>query len=205
LKNASDLLFISKPTKGGGSKLQPPIFMKEIKYKNLLGTWIQTASPDVVEIAGHAGLNFVVIDTEHTSFGIETSDCLLRAAECVGLAALIRVSHKDPTLVMKALDAGAQGIVYPGVSKRKDAEQAVKASKYHPLGERGACPFVRSGGHNILDWEKYAAEANKNTAVILLLEGKEGVDNLDEIISVPGVDVNMLGPFDLSVSLGVGG
>lgn len=173
--------------------------------KKLFGTWIQMGSPEVVEMVGLAGFDFAIIDTEHSYFGIETSENLVRASEAVGLIPFIRVSRKDPTLIMKALDTGAAGFVYPGVVCRKDAEEAVSASKYAPIGTRGACPFVRGAGHVCQNWEDYARHANEDLVNILLVEGQEGVENFEEIISVGGVDVIMMGPFDLSVSLGVGG
>ncbi len=186
--------------------MQKRLFKEEIrKGKRLIGTWIQIGSPEVVEMVGLAGFDFAVIDTEHSYFGIETSENLVRAADAVDLIPFIRVSRKDPSLVMKALDTGAAGFVYPGVLCRQDAEEAVSASKYPPLGNRGACPFVRAAGHVARDWEKHAEHSNEDLVSVILVEGQEGVENFEEIIGVPHIDVIMMGPFDLSVSLGVGG
>jgi len=173
--------------------------------EKLIGTWIQTGSPEIVEVVGISGFDFAIIDTEHACFGIEKAEELVRAAEVSGLIPVIRVSHKNPTLVMKALDTGARGFVYPGVTCRKDAEEAVRASKYPPEGDRGACPFVRATGHGSGDWKEIAARANRDTVRVILVEGKEGIENFEDILSVDGIDVIMMGPFDLSVSLGVGG
>ncbi len=173
--------------------------------KILIGTWVQIGSPEVVEMVGLSGFDFAVIDTEHTSFSVETSENLIRAADAVGLTSFIRVSRKDPSLIMKALDSGAHGIVYPGVSCKKDAKEAVSAANFPPNGNRGSCPFVRAAGHLAEDWPVFAKNSNDQIVTILLVEGKEGVENFSEIISVPGVDAVMLGPFDLSVVLGVGG
>ena len=106
---------------------------------------------------------------------------------------------------MKALDMGAQGVVVAGISTKEDAVTAIRASKYPPLGNRGACPFVRAAGHMALDWKAFSQSANENTVVILLVEGPEGIKNFEEIIGVEGIDVISMGPFDLSVALGVGG
>jgi len=170
----------------------------------LFGTWIQMLCPEAVEIMGRS-YDFVVIDTEHGHFGLEHAIDLIRASNAVNVAPLVRVIENSPTLILKALDMGAQGIVVPGVSSVKDAVTAVKAAKYAPLGNRGACPCIRSAGHMSKDWSEYACAANDNTIVCLLVEGPEGVSNFEEIIKIPGVDMAMLGPFDLSVSLGVGG
>ena len=173
--------------------------------KVVIGTWAQMASPESVEIIGKSRFDFVVIDTEHGFFGLETAENLVRAADASGIVPLIRVSHKNPTLIMKALDMGARGVIVPGVSTKEDAVQAVRAAKYAPLGNRGACPCVRAAGHMAWDWTEYARRADESTVVFLLVEGKEGVANFEDILTVEGIDVILMGPFDLSVALGVGG
>jgi 4-hydroxy-2-oxoheptanedioate aldolase len=181
-------------------------FKKSIKEgKILLGTGVQINSPEIVEILGNTGFDFVMIDTEHASFGLEAAENLVRAADASGIVPIIRVSHKNPTLIMKALDMGAQGIIVPGISTKEDAVAAVRASKYAPLGNRGACPFVRAAGHMARDWKTFSQSANETTVVFLLIEGPEGIKNFEDIISVEGIDVISMGPFDLSVALGVGG
>lgn len=173
--------------------------------KQAVGTWVQMASAEAVEMAGKAGFDFVIIDTEHGYFGLDIAEGLVRAADATGIVPFIRVAEKNPTLIMKSLDMGARGIVVPGVSTQEDAEMAVRAAKYPPAGDRGACPYVRAAGHTAWDWAAYAKDSNENNMVCLLVEGTEGVANFEKIITVPGVDVVILGPFDLSVSLGVGG
>ena len=181
-------------------------FKKAIKERKVvLGTWAQMNSPEAVEIIGKAGFDFVVIDTEHGYFGLETAENMVRAADSSGVVPVIRVSEKNPTLIMKSLDMGAQGVIVPGISSKEDAVLSTQASKYAPIGHRGACPCIRAAGHMAWDWKKYSKSADENTIVCLLVEGKEGVKNFEEIISVEGIDVVMMGPFDLSVALGVGG
>jgi 4-hydroxy-2-oxoheptanedioate aldolase len=181
-------------------------FKKAIREgKVVLGTWAQMNSPESVEIIGKAGFDFVVIDTEHGYFGLETAENLVRAADASGVVPIIRVSHKNPTLIMKALDMGAQGIIVPGVSSKEDAVSAIRASKYGPFGNRGACPCIRAAGHMAWDWAAYAQRADETTAVFLLVEGPEGIKNFGDIITAEGIDVILMGPFDLSVALGVGG
>jgi 4-hydroxy-2-oxoheptanedioate aldolase len=181
-------------------------FKKAIREgKMVLGTGVQMNSPEVVEILGNTGFDFVMIDTEHGYFGLETAENLIRAADASGIVPIVRVSHKNPTLIMKALDMGAQGVVVPGISTKEDAATAVRASKYPPLGNRGACPFIRAAGHMASDWKAFSQNADESTVVFLLIEGPEGVKNFEDIISVEGIDVIAVGPFDLSVALGVGG
>ncbi len=171
----------------------------------MTGTWAQIGSPETVEILAHSGFDFLIIDTEHGYFGVEGAENLIRAADAVGVPVIVRVQDKNPTLIMKALDLGAQGILVPQVSTREDALRAVQAAKYGPEGNRGACPCVRAAGYLTDDWSAFARRSNEDTLVFLLVEGVDGVRNFEEIASVDGVDAIMVGPFDLSVALGVGG
>lgn len=181
-------------------------FKKSIKEgKIVLGTGVQMNSPESVEILGNTGFDFVMIDTEHGYFGLETAENLIRAADASGIVPIIRVSHKNPTLIMKALDMGAQGVVVPGIATKEDAVTAIRASKYPPLGNRGACPYIRAAGHMARDWKTFSQSADETTVVFLLIEGPEGLKNFEDIISIEGIDVISMGPFDLSVALGVGG
>lgn len=189
--------------------------MKRVnKVKNALrnnkmafGTGGQIASPEVVEIIGSQGLDFIWIDMEHGHFGVDSLPSLVRASETYGMAPIVRVLYNEPSLIMQVLDIGAMGVIVPGISSKADAEKAIHAGKYHPAGMRGSCPWTRAAGYNISsgEWGEFIKWSNEETMVWLLVEGKEGVDNFDEIISVPNVDVVLLGAFDLSQSLGIPG
>jgi 4-hydroxy-2-oxoheptanedioate aldolase len=171
--------------------------------KTVYGSFVQISSPAVVEILAHAGFDFVIIDTEHASFSMETAETLVRAAQLHDICPVIRVTDNDPSKIMRALDTGAYGVHIPHVSSRSDAEAIVKAARYAPEGERGACPYVRAADYSAFNQEQYFSIANENTLVIALIEGIDGVNNIDEILSVPGIDVIFLGPYDLSQSLGL--
>lgn len=171
----------------------------------LLGTWSQSASPEVLEIVGYAGFDYTIIDTEHGYFGLETAENLVRTAEAAGISPLVRVALNEPHLILKALDIGAEGVVVPQVTTIDEAKKAVSAARYYPDGTRGACPCIRAGKHYVPDWAKYATKANRDVVVVLLVEGQEGVANIESIVNTEGVNAIMVGPFDLSVSLGVGG
>jgi 4-hydroxy-2-oxoheptanedioate aldolase len=172
-----------------------------------LGTWVQMNSPEIVEIIGNQGYDFVIIDMEHGNFGIESVVHMIRAAEASGVTPIVRVPHIEPSLIGQVLEAGAMGVAVPGISTKYEAEQSVEAAKSAPLGNRGACPWVRASGHCISMSEspRYLQWVNEETSVWLLVEGAEGVANFDEIISVPNVSVILLGIFDLSLSLGIPG
>lgn len=174
-----------------------------------VGAFVQMACPEIVEAAGHAGYDYVWIDGEHGSFGMETIVSMIRAAEATGLTSMVRVPSHDPTTIARVLDAGAQGVIVPQVATRADAEQVVQAARYcnrdWPDGKRGACPLIRAAGHQTLHWKEYAAAANDNVMVWLLVETVEGLANLEDILTVQGVDAIVLGAFDLAVSMGLDG
>lgn len=173
--------------------------------KFMLGTWSQSASPEMLEIIGYGGFDFTIIDTEHGYFGLETAENLVRTAEAAGISPIIRVAINEPHLIMKALDIGAEGVIVPQVTTREEAEKAISASLYHPDGTRGACPCIRTGKHFISEWDRHSVKANHEVIVMVIIEGKKGMENVAEIISTEGLSAVMIGPFDLSVSLGVGG
>ena len=178
---------------------------KLARGEQIIGTWVQTASPEAAEIAGYAGFDYIIVDTEHGHFGIETATHMFRAAQAAGTAPILRVADQDPTRIMQALDAGAAGVLVPGVATAEQARRAVTAARYAPLGGRGACPCVRATQHGLLTWPEYSARANAESLVWLIVEGPDGARNFEGIIAVDGVDAVMLGPFDLAVALGYDG
>lgn len=169
------------------------------------GTFIQNNSPENCEIAARSGLDFVIVDLEHGTFGIESAAHLIRAAEACGVSAIVRIPEYTRATVLKVLDAGAAGIIVPNVESAAQLREVVAATRYAPRGTRGACPCTRSTGHGILDWDVSVAWAEKNVMVIALVETKAGIDNFEEIIAVDGLDVVGVGQFDLSMSLGYEG
>ncbi len=173
--------------------------------ETVIGTFARIPNAELIEIEAHAGFDFVVIDTEHTAFGMETAIDLARAADAAGIAPLVRVTENSPSLIAKALDIGSQGVVVPRIETREEAERAVQAARFHPLGHRGACPRVRAGDYSAMDAVEYFTRANERTLLILLVETARGAVNLKEIVSTPGVDAILLGATDLSQSLGVPG
>lgn len=173
--------------------------------ETLYGTFARIPNSELVEIMAYGGFDFVIVDMEHTAFGTETAIHMARAADAAGIAPLIRVPENAPSIIAKALDIGSQGVVVPRVATREDAVRAVRAARFHPLGERGACPRVRAGNYSAMDPTEYFARANDRTLLVLLVETAEGSANLPEIVTVPGVDAILLGATDLSQSLGVAG
>jgi 4-hydroxy-2-oxoheptanedioate aldolase len=170
-----------------------------------LGTWSQIMSAEVVDMIGAAGLDFTIVDCEHGAFGIETAEGLFRAADANGIVPLVRAPSPDPGFIGRALDAGAAAVVMPGIATPEQAVAAVAASRFAPEGTRGACPCVRAGGHYITDWRGYVGRQRAETGVIALVETAEGLANIEAICRVEGLLALLIGPFDLSVSLGLQG
>jgi len=162
------------------------------------GNW-----PEAVEMAGLLGADYVWLDGEHAAMSISEIAGLVRAAEVADVTPIARVSCNSQELILRYLDAGVQGIVMPNVGCREDAERLVRAVKYYPEGTRGC-----GHGHPMDYWitqpfVEYMKEANRETLIVALVESKIGIENLDEIVKVPGVDVVHIGPLDLSASLGI--
>ena len=160
--------------------------------------------PLLVEMIGYAGYDFVILDLEHVGVNPQTLENMIRAAECSGLTPLVRVPGVQPDTILRVLDAGALGIVVPRVQDGEQARQAVRASRYHPLGERGISGG-RTTGFGAIDLKKYMAQANREIMVVAMIEDRAGVENIDAIAAVPGIDMILEGAIDLSQSLGVPG
>lgn len=170
-----------------------------------LGLFVNIPSPALVEMAGWAGFEFVVIDNEHGPAGFETTEHLIRAARCGGTLPVVRVSGTSPQEILKALDAGASGIQVPQVNSGEQAEAVVRAAKYPPRGGRGAAFSTRAGGYSLYGGPAHMGRSDDGTVVVIQVETVEAVANLDAILAVRGIDVVFIGPTDLSTSMGYPG
>ncbi|MBU3666449.1 MAG: aldolase [Chthoniobacterales bacterium] len=172
----------------------------------ILGTFLQIPAAELTEIFGFQHFDFGIVDAEHGTLGVNTSIELLRACAASGLASVYRVPGVDAHKIGHVLDLGASAVMVPNIQRQEAAERAVRAAKYYPAGNRGVCPFTRAAAYNGIDQDPdYYNRSNRETAVILQIEGIEGVQNLDQILAVPGIDGIFIGPFDLSQSLGIPG
>lgn len=172
--------------------------------RTAFGTFNMINSPELVEILGIAGFDFLVIDTEHGPNSVESAQTLIRAADYRGMTPVVRVTENSKTKILRLLDVGAQGIQVPQVNSRKEAEAVVDAAKYFPLGSRGVA-LTRSADYGNVDPLEYFRQANEETLVVAQCENVKGLEALEEILEVPSVDVIFLGPFDMSQSLEVPG
>lgn len=166
-----------------------------------LGPFMITSDPAYVEAAGYAGYDFVLLDMEHGPGTFENLQNLIRAANVAGVCPVVRVPRGTDIWIDRALDVGAGAVLVPQVDTAEQAREIVAAAKFSPVGMRGTCRFVRSAGYGAIPGSTYFSQA-QDTAVIIQAEGKKAVENLDEILDVPGIDVIFVGPYDLSSSLG---
>lgn len=168
------------------------------------GTLICNNSPDIVEICGLAGFDFVILDIEHGYMSPETTVNLIRAAQITGMTPITRVTENSETIILRSLDVGAHGVQVPQINDAASAQLAVQRAKYHPQGMRGVA-FPRSADYGLVPIFDYFRRENEETMVVVHCENVIGLRNLEEIAAVPGVDVIFLGPFDLSQSMGIPG
>jgi 4-hydroxy-2-oxoheptanedioate aldolase len=177
-------------------------FTDKLKRREpVLGIFMKTTDPAFVEIAGLAGLDFVILDREHGPAGLDTLQNLIRAAELSGVFPIVRTPDSKPNSLSSVLDIGARGVQIPHVSSEFEADRAVKVSKFHPRGERGLCRYVRAAGYSSVPKQEYFARSEDNV-VILQIEGLGGRESFDRILALPGYDILFIGPYDLSQAMG---
>jgi 4-hydroxy-2-oxoheptanedioate aldolase len=169
----------------------------------LISTFSIVPATEVVEAMALAGLDAVILDMEHGPYSIEAISRLVPVARSRGLHAIARVRTNDPALIGSVLDAGADGVLVPQVSSYEAARAAVAAARFAPAGTRGANPWVRAADFS--PRAEWYAEANAAIAVLVMIEGAEGIRCVSEILAIPELDGVFLGPVDLSHSLGVPG
>ena len=168
--------------------------------KVTIGAWVCFGTPDSAEILAHMGLDWLVFDAEHGPWSIETVQRQIQATAGTDIVPIVRVAWNDIVMIKRALDVGAYGVIVPWVNTKEQAIQAVRAAKYPPKGMRGCGP--RRVSMYGLDTE-YFDVADDLVMVIVQIETLEAVDNLDEILSVDGIDAIFIGPEDLAASQGL--
>ncbi len=186
--------------------IRNPLKAKLKRGEVVWGTFVyEFGSPAAPRIMKEAGWDYILIDTEHASLGIETVATLLSVSATIGLPALVRVPETERSLLSRPLDAGAMGLMIPRVESRAQAEAIVRYTKYPPLGDRGVILGNAHTDYKMVDGRKFMRQANAETLLIIQIETQAGLDRMDEILSTPGLDVALIGPGDLSTSLGIPG
>lgn len=169
--------------------------------KKTAGSWLLMASPISAEIIARAGFDWVIIDMEHGPGDFMTLIAQCQALNGSGTIPIVRVPWNDFVTIKRVLDAGAYGILIPYVNTRKEAETAVSACRYPPEGIRGIAGSTRAAWFN-RNSMNYFSRANDEILIIVQIETRKAVENLDEILKVDGVDGIFVGPMDLATSLG---
>ncbi len=168
------------------------------------GFW-QLRSAEIPRMLAAAGFHWAFIDTEHGGFDLETVQDICRVSSLAGLCPIVRVADLQYPLVARALDCGGQGVIFPRVESPELLEQAVSWTKFPPLGIRGfGLSFVQTD-YARASFSEIVEHMNANTMVVVQFETRRAVEMRDELLSVPGIDAVMIGPADLSISLGVPG
>jgi len=190
--------------------------MKSLQIKStlhngevLIGTFImEFAVPSIATVLASAGADFIVVDMEHTTFTMETVGSIVRTARGSDLPSIVRVPAIERHFISRALDAGASGLMIPRVQSREDVENIVEWALYAPEGDRGVAFGIAHtdyGDFRKLDGVKYTKQANEEILIVGQIETAKSVENIDEIFSAGGLDAILIGPYDLSTSLGISG
>ena len=179
---------------------------KFLNHELSVGTFTQLTSTVAVEALGRTGLDYVLIDTEHSAVGIEFLSSAITAADAAGIVPLVRINDIARSKVLQPLDYGAQGLIVPAVETVEQVRRLVEYAKFPPVGNRGFCP-TRDGGYgydevSMQGTDVYFAHANQETLLIPQCETVGCLDHIEEITAMDGVDGIFVGPFDLSIALG---
>ncbi|MBM3356258.1 MAG: 2-dehydro-3-deoxyglucarate aldolase [Betaproteobacteria bacterium] len=167
------------------------------------GVSVMIPSPQLVEMLGAFGFDWVLLDCEHGTLTLESVELMAMAAEACGMTAIARPVTKSPDHILQVLDRGVMGVQVPHVNTAADAREVVAAVKYHPMGRRGLAAGTRSAAYDAHGtMADYVRAANEQTLIAIQLEEREAIENLDDLLKVEGIDVYFIGPSDLSQSLG---
>lgn len=168
-----------------------------------LGSWITLGAPAVAEILALSGYEWLVIDLEHSSLSLTQAEDLIRIIDILNVSPLVRLTSNDPNQIKRVMDAGAHGIVVPNVKTLEDAQKAVSSTRYAPQGSRGVglarAQKYGPGFDDYLNWQK------DGPLVIVQIEDQSALPNLCNIFGASGVDGFIIGPYDLSCSMGIPG
>src|SRR5215470_15011436 len=165
----------------------------------------QLRSPEIPRMLMAAGFQWAFIDTEHGGFDLETVQDICRVSAMVDFCPIVRVADLQYSLVARALDCGAQGVIFPRVESPELLERAVSWAKFPPLGVRGYGLTAVQVDYEPLSFSQIIEHVNANTMVVLQIETRRAVEAREELLAVPGIDAVMIGPADLSISLGLPG
>jgi len=168
-----------------------------------IGSWITLANPAIAEIMANAGFDWLAIDLEHSVVTIREAEELIRIIHLSNVIPLVRLTSNDTHLIKRVMDAGAHGVIVPMINNADDAVKAVQAVKYAPQGSRGV-GLARAQKYGA-DFKGYCNWAETQPVIVAQIEHFEAVENFESIMTTPGISGFMIGPYDLSSSLGIPG
>jgi len=174
---------------------------KLLSGESVIGSFLGLGSPHVAELMGHAGFDWLVLETEHSAVGVGQVEQMMMAVSGTPATSIVRVTRADPLEIGRSLDIGAEGVLVPMIRTAEDVETVVAATRYPPIGNRGFGPLRAS--KYAQDYDDYLNRANDQVLVAVIIETKEAIENIDRIAAVPGLDVLFLGLFDLCLSYGL--
>tara|TARA_B100001559_G_C16501188_1_gene623410 strand:- start:3334 stop:4077 length:744 start_codon:yes stop_codon:yes gene_type:complete len=173
--------------------------------KNVVGLFQNVINPNITEIMGLLGFDFVIVDGEHTTFNPNLAEEHFRAAELRNISSVTRIGQNDQQVIQKFLDAGSQGVLMPLINNKSDALEVVDSVKYPPIGKRGLASGRGSSYGIPQSVKEHVDHSNKETLVAIQIETTEAMENVEEISSIEEVDVLFFGPSDISSSFGIHG
>ena len=176
---------------------------KSILQQLSIGSWIQLGHPAVAEIMASAGFDWLAIDLEHSTITLHEAEDLIRVIDLKGVVPLVRLASNNAEQIKRIMDAGAHGVIVPMVKSQDEAHAAVRAVRYPPQGER-SIGLARAQGYGV-DFARYFEWQRDQSLVVVQIEHIDAVNNLESILTVPGVDAYIVGPYDLSGSMGLPG
>ena len=171
--------------------------------RKVFAAWTSLSHPSITEMFARSGVDFIGIDIEHSTISQEQSQRIIAAAQAAGSLCLPRIASHNMEMIKRLLDSGADGLIVPMVKTADDVRNLINWSKYPPEGSR-SFGIARGQGYGF-DFDNYTANWNKVSSLIVQIESMQGVDNIEDILSCEGVDGAMIGPYDLSGSLGIPG
>jgi 4-hydroxy-2-oxoheptanedioate aldolase len=173
--------------------------------ETLIGGYVESTAPQLVEIAGHVGFDYVVLSSEDSIYDVRDWSEIVYAAEAVGLPTICRPPSNDPVFIRRALDMGMKGLNVPMVNTAEDARKVVRAALYPPAGTRGLNAMSRPVRYGADFGPEFFERGNADILVTVIIETATAVENIEEIVAVEGIDLVYIGPTDLSISLGLPG
>ena len=185
---------------------RPNLTKRKLKAgQTVFGTLLTVMSAELVEMLGIAGLDFIIMEGEHGPWDESQILNIVRASELSGITPTIRLSNLEPDRICRLLDMGVQGIHCSHVASKEEAAELARVVKLYPQGERGFGRYSRANFYGMLDEHEAVRAANEESLVVAQIEDRHGIEHIDEIVQVPGIDVISVGPSDLSQSYGLPG